>query len=206
MKQIGKGIFGGMFISLGAFAYLVTLQKTNNAFLASMMFFIGLLLVMVFKQRLFTGEVLTLTHLDTRAYVINLIGTWILNFIGAIITTILLNQILPITIIPLIHNKLSLNYTQILISGMFCNFFVCSAIASYKATENYLISGFLITCFVLLGLEHSVADMSYFTLAFITGLNTNIPQLLTYILLATIGNFLGGRLVDLMIKTNWKSY
>lgn len=200
-----KGFIGGMFISLGAFAYLITLQKTNNPFLASMTFYLGLSLVMLFQEDLFTGQVLTEAHLDFfSGYVPTLVRTWMCNFVGSIVTTILLNQILHPDITQLVANKLASNYMSVIISGMFCNILVCCAVATYRGTFNHIMSWFFITCFVLLGLEHSIADMTYYTLAYINGINTNIPQMITYILLATIGNIIGGRVVVEILKSRTK--
>ena len=44
MKGRVKSIFAGVSISLGAFAYLITLQKTNNIFLSSLVPVMGFLL------------------------------------------------------------------------------------------------------------------------------------------------------------------
>lgn len=60
INSMEKSIIAGSFISLGAFSYLTILAKTNNLPLASLSFYIGLLLILIYKQDLFTGKVLTL--------------------------------------------------------------------------------------------------------------------------------------------------
>lgn len=182
-------------ISLGSFCYLTTLSKTQNPFLASITFFLGLSLIMITKQSLFTGMVLTKAYLPLKEYIKTLSITWIFNFIGSIITTVLLNQILHPDITQLINNKLSLNPIQIIISGVFCNALVCSAVATYNGTKNFIMSGFYITCFVLMSLEHSIANMTYMTLGFIQGVNMNIVSVVVLMLCSTIGNIIGGRII-----------
>lgn len=204
MNELRKSIIGGAFISLGAFTYLITLQKTNNIFLASITFYLGLSLIMISKQNLFTGMVLTKAHLKLKEYIKTLLNVWIGNLIGSIITTVLLSQILHPDITQLMTNKLALNPIQILISSCFCNILVCSAVANYKGTKNHLTSGFYIMCFIILGLEHSVANMSYITLGLLQGIKMNIVSVIILLMCSSIGNIIGGRVIVEIIKQNKK--
>jgi formate/nitrite transporter FocA (FNT family) len=201
MNEIKKSILGGAFISLGAFAYLITLQKTNNIFLASICFYLGLSLIMITKQNLFTGQVFTKSNLPIREYIDTLLKTWYLNFIGSVITTILLIQILHPDVSQLVDNKLSLNPIQTIISAIFCNCLVCGAVYSYNNTKNHLISGFFIVCFVILGFEHSIADMTYTAIAKIQGLNMNPSSAIILLVCSTVGNIIGGRIIVNITKS-----
>jgi formate/nitrite transporter FocA (FNT family) len=201
MNETKKGIFGGVFISLGAFAYLTVLQKTNNIFLASLCFYLGLSLIMITKQNLFTGQVLTKANLPIREYIDTLIKTWIFNFIGSIITTILLSQILHPDITQLINNKLSLTPIQIVISAIFCNALVCCAVANYNKTKNHLMSWFYIFIFVIMSFEHCVADMSYIILGLqLQCTNLVASNIITLLICSTIGNIIGGRIMVSIIN------
>lgn len=108
IKKLRKSIIGGGCISLGSFCYLITLQKTNNPFLAAMTFYLGLSLIMIFQQDLFTGQVFSKAGLGLREYIRTLSVTWIGNLIGSIITAFLLAQIVHPDVSKLIANKLSL--------------------------------------------------------------------------------------------------
>lgn len=202
LNEAKKGIFGGAFISLGAFTYLMVLQKTNNIFLASMCFYLGLSLIMITKQNLFTGQVLTKANLSIREYLITLLKTWYLNFIGSVITTILLCQILHPDVSQLVTNKLSLSPIQTIISAIFCNCLVCGAVYNYNNTKNHLISGFFIMCFVIMGFEHSIADMTYTVIAKIQGLNMNPLSAIMLLVFSTFGNIIGGRIIVSITKQN----
>jgi formate/nitrite transporter FocA (FNT family) len=101
-----NSIMAGMSISLGTFAYLITLQKTNNIFISATMFYIGLCIILSCQLSLFTGQVLSLkvngyteqsyrlSYISNKEYIKTLFNTWISNLIGSIITAILLVQIL----------------------------------------------------------------------------------------------------------------
>ena len=212
LKQYKNSIMAGMSISLGAFAYLITLQKTNNPFIASMMFYTGLSLVLIFGFDLFTGQVLGLktntytqqyfssSRISTKEYIKTLSKTWIGNLIGSVITTILLFQVLHPNVEQMINTKLSLNPIQLLVGGIACNFLVCCAVANYKMYQNHLISGFFITVFVICGFLHCIADMTYFTLAICSGMNLDIVKVIMYMVLVTLGNVCGGLLLYLVKK------
>jgi formate/nitrite transporter FocA (FNT family) len=203
MNEIKKSIYGGSMISLGAFAYLIVLQKTNNIFLASMCFYLGLSLIMLTKQNLFTGQIFTRSHLPIREYIDTLINTWLFNFIGSIITTILLSQIFHPDITQLINNKLSLTLIQIIISAIFCNALVCIAVANYNKTNNHLMSWFYIFIFVIMGFEHCVADMTYIVLGLqLQYTNLVYSNILPLLICSTIGNIIGGRIIVNIIKQN----
>jgi nitrite transporter NirC len=212
LNKYKNSIVAGMCISLGTFAYLVTLQKTNNPFLSSIMFYIGLSLILLFRFELFTGQVLSLkvymyteehfrlNDISIKEYIITLTRTWIGNLIGSVITTIALFQILHPDVSNIVNTKLSLNPIQMLVGGVFCNLLVTCAVANYKMYQNHLISGFFILCFVICGFNHIVADFSYYTLGFFEGININIIQLLMSLLFVTVGNILGGLLLVFIKK------
>lgn len=202
LNNLKKSIIGGGCISLGAFAYLITLQKTNNPFIASAMFYLGLSLILVFQQNLFTGQVYTKSDLKPMDYTVTLISTWTGNFIGSIITTVLLYQIIQPNVSKIIATKMSLNPIQLIISAFFCNILVCCAVANYKETKNHLISGFFICAFVICGFEHCIADMIYIVLGTLQGLNINTTNDVIILVFSTIGNVLGGLLVVNIKKQN----
>jgi len=205
-----NSIMAGASISLGTFAYLITLQRVNNPFIASIMFYLGLSLVMIFGFDLFTGQVLglktdtytlqyfTKSSISIKEYIITLSKTWLGNLIGSVITTILLFQVLHPNVEQIVNTKLSLNPIQLIVGGIACNFLVCCAVANYKMYQNHLISGFFITIFVICGFLHCIADMTYFTLAICSGMNLDIIKVITYMIIVTLGNVLGGLLLYFM--------
>lgn len=187
-----KSIIAGSFISLGAFAYLTILNKTNNLPLASLSFYIGLFLILLTQTNLFTGKILTLKTETKLEYITQLTQIWIGNLIGSIISTIILFQIFQPNVSQIIQHKLGLNPVQMIISGIVCNLLVCSAVHSYNKYNNHIMSAFCIFLFVILGCEHIVANFSYYTLGFLEGINA---QLIISLVFVTIGNIIGGLIV-----------
>lgn len=194
-----KSFIGGSFISLGTFAYLVTLQKTGNLFLAAITFYLGLFLILTFKSYLFTGAVYTLR--GDNDYVTKLMDIWCFNLLGGGTTTLLLIQIFSVDVTNILANKMLLSSIQLIISGIFCNILVCAAVCVYQKYQNHLLSGFLIVCFVLLGFEHSVANFTYLTIGMCQGI-ISIAQFLLNVLYVTLGNIIGGRIIIKLEEQN----
>lgn len=199
MASLIKSIMGGISISIGAYAYLITLNKSNNPILASCVFYIGLALIFVLGANLFTGKVLTDGSIK-KGHFKNLSVYWIGNLVGSIIAVVLLNQIYTLDITNIISNKMNLSLTQMFISAIFCNMLVCSAVLSYKNTKNHIYSWFFITIFVLCGFEHVVANFTYYTVGILKGLFS--IKMIAALIVVTIGNFIGGRIIYYVDKNN----
>lgn len=193
MKNFSKSIIAGASISLGAFAYLTALQKTSSVFLASSVFYLGLCLVFIYNSNLFTGRVYT--TFDKPNYHKNLIITFLGNLVGSFGATVLLLQIIEPNVVDIVTKKLNSDELTIALSALFCNILVCTAIKSFRESKKHVISWFLITLFVLFGFNHIVADMTYFTIAFLNGIKIDILRLINYMIICAWGNFVGGVIV-----------
>ena len=74
----------------------------------------------------------------------------------------------------------------------------------YAAVKTYALKGtlvgiiFCIPTFILCGFEHSVADVYYFTVAAMGGVN--IASSIIFILVAVAGNTIGGWLLPLLTR------
>lgn len=190
--MLKKSITAGVSISIGAFAYMIVLQKTELSSLAPCVFFVGLLLVFLTESYLFTGCVMTMR--DNDEYWYDLIKVWFGNFLGAVITTGLLYVIFSdLNFKAILDVKFEKDFLELIISGFFCNIFVCGAVYYFvycSDKERVGISWFLITIFVAMGLEHSIANQTYMTTALIKGYK--IVPIIVNLVCTTLGNLLGG--------------
>lgn len=190
--MLKKSITAGGSISIGVFAYMAVLQRTGLSSLASCVFFVGLLLVFLTGSYLFTGCVMTMR--DNDEYWYDLIKVWFGNLLGAVITTGLLYMIFSdLNFKAILDVKFDKSFLELTISGFFCNIFVCGAIYYFvycSNKEKVGISWFLITLFVAMGLEHSIANQTYMTIALIKGYK--IVPIIINLLCTTLGNLLGG--------------
>ncbi|MCW8876330.1 MAG: formate/nitrite family transporter [Kangiellaceae bacterium] len=234
-KVLALAILAGIFIALGATLFIyVTHQAVSSIVLlklvGSICFCLGLILVVVAGAELFTGNnLLVIAYVDHKITLKQLLLNWsvvyIGNFIGALILVVLLffskhwlthDGAVGIHLVKVATNKLSYTFIQAFTLGILCNLLVCLAVwlcfACHSVTDKILAIIFPITAFVVLGFEHSVANMNLIPAAIfaleqlgqadVSSINTELIAehltwsnfLLSNLLPVTLGNIVGGGL------------
>lgn len=199
MKHLIKSILAGIMIGIGATTYL----SLENKIVGSVLFSIGLFIIVTKELNLFTGKIGYIVNNDFK-YVKEVLITLIGNFIG----TFLVGYILRFTRISNIvaqaargicEIKLNDNLTSILILSIFCGILMYLAVNGYKESkDNFAKYGgiFLaVSVFILCGFEHCIANMYYFTIADMWSLKT-----FTYLGIMILGNSIGGVLFPITDK------
>lgn len=188
MKFI-KSILAGIFISIGATAFLIT----KNAFI----FTIGIFLVFNFNTILITGYVPSSVYnskfntLDTLQIALgNLIGSCLFGILIA--NTRLITAIKPIAD-TLISTKTNDSLLSIFILSILCVALIGYGVIGANKTKSYLSKMFALMfptfIFVVCGFEHMVANMFYITLA-----NKFIVSM-PFLTVSILGNVIGGLLM-----------
>jgi formate/nitrite transporter len=129
------------------------------------------------------------------------------NFVGAAATAWLIAQSCIIGpegggFAELVHRvanaKIALPPDQTFIRGLLCNILVCLSVwlcfACYTVTDKALAVVFPIAAFVMLGFEHSLANMFFLPLAVFTGLPPDTAGGAGNLAAVTAGNIVGGSL------------
>ena len=186
---VPDGILAGAMVSIGG----TVLLSVDNRYIGAALFSIALLVICYFGFNLYTGKVGFLWNTHGRAELsmafLGLLG----NLIGAVLSALLIAAALPQlreTAIAACEKRLMQLPVQTLLRGFFCGILMYSAVWIYREKKTAAGILFCIPVFILAGFEHSVADMFYFALA---GLFT--PKALVFILLAVLGNSLGGMFI-----------
>ena len=186
---VPDGILAGVMVSIGG----TVLLSVDNRYIGAALFSIALLVICYFGFNLYTGKVGFLWNTHGRAELsmafLGLLG----NLIGAVLSALLITAALPQlreTAIAACEKRLMQLPVQTLLRGFFCGILMYSAVWIYREKKTAAGILFCIPVFILAGFEHSVADMFYFALA---GLFT--PKALVFILLAVLGNSLGGMFI-----------
>ncbi len=195
-KLLISAVVAGFSVGLGGLVFLSVESKV----VGGVMFTLGLFCVCTFGLNLFTGKVCYVFQNDA-AYALRLPLIWIGNVIG----TGLVAGLASLTrsgaaftagAARLCEVKLSDSFLSLFVLGMFCNIFICIAVEGYNNNPHEVgkyISLFMgVTCFVLCGMEHCVADMFYLWMAGAMGLRS-LPALLVI----SLGNAAGGVLLPL---------
>lgn len=183
-KILIGSIVAGAAIGIGGTAYLAI----ENHVVGSFIFALGLLLIVTNGFNLFTGK-LCYAHAINK--LTDLIPIWIGNLIGCVFMAWTIRTVKPdliFTAQTICLNKLSENGNVILL-GFMCNVLIFFAVNGFikdsgKDVKNCLTLILCIMAFILCGFEHCIANMYYLSVAGMFNLY--------YILLNTLGNFIGG--------------
>ena len=213
---IWLGILAGIFIGLGGAGNILVSQTLGNidtglARLAGAAVFpVGLMLVVICGAELFTGNnLMTLAVMNKKIKLKQLFKNWslvyIANFIGSVILAVAIFYAGTFTgdaankAIAIAQSKVELTITQAFIRGTLCNMIVVLAVWMATAAQDIISKifscWFPIVLFVLCGFEHSVANMFFIPMGMLLGANVTIGQLITNLIVVTIGNIIGGAIL-----------
>lgn len=222
-------VLAGAFISLGAMAYVVVVTDSTLGFgltrlVGGLSFSLGLILVVVAGAELFTGN-----NLIAMAWASRLISTrdvlrnWIIVYTGNVfgcLGTVLITLWSNIadlgdgavgeTAILVASNKSGLSAGEAFARGVLCNALVCLAVwlamSGRNVTDKILAIVFPITAFVVIGLEHSIANWFLLPLGWLLDANNaiTVSGVISNIVAVTAGNIFGGTL--LVAGVYWVAY
>ena len=211
-QTVTLAVLAGVFIGFGGAAYTMVMTGIDAGFgparfLGGMVFSLGLILVIVGGAELFTGNALmTMAAVDRRITLTQLLRNWGLVFLGNAIGSLLLAAAMALsgvldgamgdTARAIGVAKTNLTPVEAFMRGVLCNALVCLAVwltfAARTATGKVLAILWPISAFVLLGFEHSVANMYLLPQAMVAGAPLSITAVLANLTWVTLGNILGG--------------
>lgn len=218
LKTFILAVLAGIFISLASVLSVVVSKEINNYSIAKILsatvFPIGLILVILMKTELFTGNsLLVIPLLKKDIKIKELLKNWFIvylgNLFGSLIITLLiintpLKEVIANSFIKITNTKISLNIFEAIILGVLCNFLVCLAVflsSNAKSIGEKILVIFLpIFTFIALSFEHSVANMSYLSFGYLLDSTISITSILFKNLLpVTLGNIIGGSVLGSLI-------
>jgi formate transporter len=188
----------------GAIPFTTGLPYGVTRLLAGLVFCLGLVLVVVGGAELFTGNNLIVMawasgKVTSRALLRNWIIVYLGNFLGAVLTAIIMfftrqhtfgADAVGVAALRIAAGKLDYTFLQALALGILCNALVCMAIwltYSARSTVDKIVAIiFPITAFVAAGFEHSIANMYFIPYAllirnfdpeFVSRVSGRIPDL-----------------------------
>lgn len=213
-------ILAGAFVALGASFMLmvrsdVSLSPTISLVLGGLAFCLGLFLVLVAGAELFTGNCLmVIGALDGRYPLVRMLRKWAIvyagNAVGALLVVVLLlvsgfaemqGGAVGELACSVAASKASLSPVVAFSRGILCNVLVCLAVwmgSAGKTVCDKLAAAILpVVAFVVLGFEHSVANMFFLPLglaieALWGGSSVVVLGVASNLLFVTLGNIVGG--------------
>lgn len=207
--------FGGVLSVILGFGFpeITAANPAMQKLLSGAAFPIGLILVVVLGAELFTGNnaMLMPSWLMKRCSAWDIIVNWTLvylgNFVGALLFVYMLVYLTGLlspepyhsSIIAVAQAKVSLPWLTAFLRGIGANWCVCLAIwlaLSAKSSGAKMFGCWLpVMAFVVLGYEHSVANMFFIPAAMLEGAGITVSQMIVDNLIpVTLGNIIGGAL------------
>lgn len=215
-----KGILAGIAISFGGFLCLRLNTLSGNTILGSFLFSFGLILICNFNFNLYTGKICYLFddinyHSSSKIVIKKIFGrviTYTIILLGNLIGTLIfanllklvmvdnsINNTLMETLKKSVDTKINYKWFEMIGLSFFCGMLVYIAVEGFKKIDNqfgkYVVLMLAIGGFIVMGFEHSIANMFYY---FLSG-NYSLMALLS-LLLCVIGNSIGGLFIPLINK------
>lgn len=212
-----RAAIAGFFIVVGALGSIVTsgtLLPEGAAWarlLSALSFCAALILIVLLGGELFTGAsfVMSIAAYDRRIGFLGVIRVLLLCYIGNFVGIFILcgliylsgasSQIILESLTRCLPAKLEPLWYQLFLKGALCNFLVCIGVFSgFKLKSEggkIVIICLVIITFVLAGLEHSIANMAYFSLGAMYLPSADWLGMLKNLLWVTLGNMAGGAIL-----------
>ena len=186
------GFLSGTMIAIGGSVLLAC----DNRYLGAGLFTVALLSICLFGFNLYTGKVGFLVRDHSRDNLLSTFSGLLGNILGTFFMGLLIGLALPKQVDSAALaciNRLGQTGVQTLIRGFFCGILMYTAVWVYREKGRIVGILFCVPVFLLAGLEHSIADMFYFSLA-----RCFETRSLLFLLLVVLGNSLGGMFIPLM--------
>lgn len=211
IQTLIKGFLAGIAISFGGWLCLKTNAMTNVDIIGPFLFTLGLILICNFGFFLYTGKICYLFD-KTEEKTLSKALTLLIMLVGNLLGTLFFSSLLKLfmqdntTNINIIENlkltvesKIDYSWYQMIGLSFFCGMLVYIAVEGFKKIDNnfgkYVVLVLAIAGFIIMGFEHSIANMFYY---FLSG-NFSLMAFVS-LLLCVIGNSLGGLFIPTLNK------
>lgn len=201
LDDICKGVLGGIAIGLGSIGYVSCDNRVAGAFIFSL----GLLVILSFKWKLFTGSICRKIAWSYRGrsfrkeVMLKLLETYISNFIGIMIMVAVYairswDNLEGVQIIA--ARKLESGHLSRIFGGIICEICIFIAVYGFNTIKNDLRKSLIVVmsvmAFVLIGGEHCIADMFYMSFS------GRFFAPIIFVIEVTLGNVLGAAVIKVL--------
>lgn len=177
-------------------------------FFCAFLFSVAIALIVFVGGDLFTGNNMTMAFgaFQKKTTWGNACRVWLFSYIGNFIGAFFLSGLLILSSAArdglweyysaVVPAKLELSVVQLIVRGVLCNYLVCLAVFIGTKVKSAPVKLALIFCiiptFVMAGFEHSIANMSTFTIGWFLLGDLSIAALARSFACVTLGNMIGG--------------
>lgn len=214
LRYLLLSVFAGFFVGLGIILIFtlggqlgdVPARKT----IMGMSFGIALSLVIMAGSELFTGNnmIMTAASLEKQVSWATTLKIWLFSYMGNLIGAMTVSALYVQTglakagVLDFMQAssalKMNGDFTELFFRGILCNILVCLAVLiSFKAKEDtakLIMIWWCLFAFITSGYEHSIANMTLFSVALFTPHpeSVSLAGALHNLTASTLGNIVGG--------------
>lgn len=214
LRYVLLSVFAGFFVGLGILLIFTIGGQLGDIpsrkLIMGMTFGIALSLVIMAGSELFTGNnmIMTAASLEKQVSWATTLKIWLFSYIGNLLGAITVSAIYVQTglakagVLDFMHTaaaaKMNGDFTELFFRGVLCNILVCLAVLiSFKSKEDtakLIMIWWCLFAFITTGYEHSIANMTLFSVALFTPHPeaVSLAGAFNNIAASTLGNIVGG--------------
>lgn len=198
-KMFRLSIFAGVCIGTAGFGYLASgLQSSYGSLVGAVLFSFGLLTVVGYKLKLYTGTAGFINKNEIGDLFLVLLG----NIVGCLCVA-MLSRVSPLDIQGAAQKVMELRLnTGALKCGLLaigCGFIMTTAV-HFARQNQYLPLLFGVPLFIVCGFPHCVADVFYFLCVPVVFVKAHLLQVLCVYICIVLGNLVGCNLYRIILK------
>ena len=199
IKTLRSSIFAGIAIGTAGFGFLASgvQSQTYGSLVGAVLFSFGLLTVVGYKLRLYTGTAGFIKKNEIGTLFLILLG----NIVGCFLAS-LLARVTPLAIQDAAQHILELRLrTGALKCGLLgigCGFIMTTAV-QFARQKQYLPLLLGVPLFIVCGFTHCVADAFYYLCVPLDFWKANAPAILTVYVSIVLGNLVGCNLYRIVL-------
>lgn len=207
------GFIAGAMIAFAYWAFLKVMYLKQDLILASSLFPIGLIIILLVGGELATGNMMVVgtayinKEVSGSDYIKNVLQISVFNILG-VLFVVMVTMVLDVfmdgvsiselgyTLHEITLSKTSSSPFQVFVSGMMCNWFVGLAVwlcnSVKEGVSKILAIWFPIMIFVVLGFQHSIANTFLLISTYVSSGDLSLLEMIINFVFSFIGNLLGG--------------
>ena len=200
IKTLRSSIFAGVAIGTAGFGFLASgvQAETYGSLVGAVLFSFGLLSVVGYKLRLYTGTAGFIKKNEVGTLFLILLG----NIIGCFIVS-LLARVTPMVIQEaaqkILELRLRTGAVRCGLLGIGCGFIMTTAV-QFARQKQYLPLLFGVPLFIVCGFTHCVADAFYYLCVPLDFWMANALDILTVYICIILGNLIGCNLYRIVLS------
>lgn len=195
VKTLRSAIFAGIYIGTAGFGYLTAGVQSFGSLFGSILFALGLLAIVGYRLKLFTGTAGFIKRDEVGTLAIILIGNIIGCFLMGLITRVSpMSDAIQVASTNILNTRISTGVIGCGILAIGCGILMTTAV-TFARQKNFIPLLLSVPLFIVCGFPHCVADAFYY----LTIPNSWTVELIGIYLSTVLGNAIGCNLYRIIL-------